>query len=323
MKIVFHGANASTFLEGFENLLDAPHNIKLVSDALSEEGEVQALREADVVIGVRFNKSHGPIAAKLYQLPSAGYDRIEFDCIPKGCVVSNCFGHEPAIAEYVMSALLARHVPLVEANDQLRKGDWHYWAGGPSGLRTELGDQSIGIVGYGHIGKAVAQRAGAFGMKVHVANRSTINNENLEASYGLDALSDMLSKVDIVINTLPLTNATEGLIGVDAFSAMQNHAIIMNVGRGAVIDEKAMYDALVEKRIGGGIIDTWYVYPSGEASNPMPANLPFHTLDNVIITPHMSAWTKGTISRRQQSMAENINRLNKGETILNLVEGNN
>lgn len=320
MKIVFHGANASTFLDGFEDLLDVPHEIKLVSDALSEAGEAEILREADAVIGVRLTHEHAPLSAKLYQVPGAGYDGIDLSVILKGCSVCNCFGHEPAIAEYVMSALLARHVPLVEANDQLRKGDWHYWAGGPSGLRTELGDQSIGIIGYGHIGKAVAHRAGAFGMKVHVANRSPINNENLEATYGLDVLSDMLSKVDIVINTLPLTDTTVGLIGANEFLAMQKHAIIMNVGRGAVIDEKAMFDALSEKQIAGGILDTWYVYPSADNPNPMPANLPFQNLENVTITPHMSGWTKGTISRRKQAMAENINRLEKGEALINLVQ---
>lgn len=319
MKIVFHGANASTFLEGFEALLDAPHEIKLLSDSLNEDGELEAFSAADVVVGVRYNTSHAPLSAKLYQLPSAGYDRIEFDAIPKGCTVCNCFGHDPAIAEYVMSALLARHVPLVEANGQLREGNWHYWAGGPSGLRTELGDQSIGIIGYGHIGKAVAHRAGAFGMDVHVANRSSISNDNLTATYGLDALNDMLSKVGIVINTLPLTDTTEGLIGADEFRAMQKHAIIMNVGRGAVIDEKAMYDALFEKRIGGGIIDTWYVYPSSENANPKPSKLPFHNLENVTITPHMSGWTKGTISRRKQAMAENVNRLSKNESLINII----
>lgn len=320
MKIVFHGANASTFVKGFDGLLDAPHEIKLVSDTLSGEGEIEALREADAVIGVRLTADHAPLTAKLYQVPGAGYDGIDLSVIPKGCSVCNCFGHEPAIAEYVMAALLARHVPLVEANNQLRKGDWHYWAGGPSGLRTELGSQSIGIIGYGHIGKAVAHRADAFGMKVHVVNRSPISNENLEATYGLDALSDMLSKVDIVINTLPLTDTTEGLIGVKEFLAMQKHAVIMNVGRGAVIDEKALYDALSQKRIGGGIIDTWYVYPSANESNPMPSNLPFHTLGNVTITPHMSGWTQGTISRRKAAMAENINRLSKGEALINTVQ---
>lgn len=319
MKIVFHGANASTFHEGFEDLLEVRHELKLVSDTLCKEGEADALRDADVVIGVKLTKDHAPLSAKLYQVPGAGYDGVDLNVASKNCSLCNCFGHEPAIAEYVMSALLARHVPLVEADTQLRQGNWHYWAGGPSGLRTELGDQSIGIIGYGHIGLEVAHRAGAFGMQVHVANRSPVTNDALAATYDLEALDEMLSKVDIVINTLPLTDTTQGLVGVEQFMAMQKHAIIMNVGRGPVIDENALFDALKQNRIGGAILDTWYVYPSADDPNPMPASRPFHSLKNVTITPHMSGWTQGTILRPKQAMAENVNRLSNGETLINIV----
>jgi phosphoglycerate dehydrogenase-like enzyme len=79
-----------------------------------------------------------------------------------------------------------------------------------------------------------------------------------------------------------------------------------------VIDEAALYAALKDRRIGGAIIDTWYVYPTAETPNPLPGRLPFHELDNVVMTPHMSGWTLGTVRRRQQSMADNINRIASG-----------
>ena len=84
-------------------------------------------------------------------------------------------------------------------------------------------------------------------------------------------------------------------------------------------EEQALYEALQTQQIGGAVIDTWYVYPKDEDDTPCPGNLPFHKLNNVVITPHMSGWTWGTIRRRQQVMSENIHRLDEGNVLLNIV----
>ena len=100
---------------------------------------------------------------------------------------------------------------------------------------------------------------------------------------------------------------------------MKQTAVIINVGRGAVIDEEALYDALHSQKIAGAIIDTWYQYPHAHNPDPLPAKKPFHTLPNIIMTPHMSGWTHGTISRRQQTIADNINRMASGTPLLNQI----
>jgi phosphoglycerate dehydrogenase-like enzyme len=102
-------------------------------------------------------------------------------------------------------------------------------------------------------------------------------------------------------------------------AAMRSAAIIINVGRGAVIDEAALYGALKAKRIGGAVIDTWYVYPNAENEHLLPARLPFHELDNVTMTPHMSGWTHGTIRRRRETIADNINRCASGRNLTNRI----
>jgi phosphoglycerate dehydrogenase-like enzyme len=317
MRIVFHGANAATFHPGFAALLDGSHDLVLVSDQLDQPGEAEAFASADVIIGVRLTRAHIPAAARLFQVAGAGTDAIDLSVLPAGCALCNVYGHEVAIAEYVMSALLARHVPLVEADQQLRQGDWHYWAGKSTGLRTELGAQRIGILGFGHIGQAVAARAAAFGMAVEVCNRSPVAAPHLAQTWLLPQLSEMAGRVDVLLNTLPLTEATQGLIDSHILAALPAHAIVMNVGRGGVIDEAAIYDALFNQRIGGAVLDTWYVYPSAEAAQPMPSTLPFHELQNLVMTPHMSGWTQGTIDRRRQAMAQNVNRLSQGQPLLN------
>jgi len=318
MKIAFHGANAETFLPGFADLLEAPQDLILLSDGLTAPGEAEALASADMVIGVKYAAGMPVLSARLYQVPGAGYDGIDLAALPASTTLCNVFGHEVAIAEYVMAALLSFHVPLAKADAQLRQGDWTYWAGKPTGLRTELSAQSVGIVGFGHIGKALAARCAAFGMRVHVANRSAVTTPGVTA-HALTDLTGMAGQVDYLVNTLPLTDTTRGLIGGEVLGALPAHAVVLNVGRGPVIEEQALYDALVSHRIGGAVIDTWYVYPGPEAANPHPGTLPFQDLPNVTMTPHMSGWTHGTISRRRAAMAENVNRLARGADLLNRV----
>ena len=321
MKIVFHGGNAANFRKGFEAILGEPHEIIDVSDALDRPGERGHFESADVIVGIRLGAAEPvPAGLKLYHAPAAGTDAIDAGRLPAGAALCNCFGHEHAIAEYVMTALLLRHVPVPDADARLRQGDWAYWAGRAGALRSELGSQSIGLLGFGHIGKAIAARAKAFGMRVVVANRSPVPLSALvDESHGLDQLGAFMGAADAIVVSLPLIEATKGIVGKAALAAMKPDAVILNVGRGPVIDEQALFDALAQKRIGGAIIDTWYTYPSADKPVTLPGTLPFETLPNLVMTPHMSGWTNGTVRRRQETMAENIRRLGRGEALVNRV----
>ena len=321
MKIVFHGSNAANFRPDFEDLLDGEHTILNLSDALDHPDEGNHFETADVIVGTKLGATEpAPKSARLYHAPAAGTDAIEQARLPQSAVLCNCFGHEHAIAEYVMGALLLRHVPIHRADERLREGHWDYWAGRPGALRTELGASTMGILGFGHIGKAIAVRAKAFGMRVSVANRTPVPvGGGVDASFTLEQLPSFLGGVDAVVVSLPLTEGTRGTIGRSELAAMRADAVIINVGRGPVIDEQALYDALAARRIGGAIIDTWYSYPTPDTPVTQPSRLPFHTLPNIVMTPHMSGWTNGTVRRRQQTMADNINRLLRGAPLSNIV----
>jgi phosphoglycerate dehydrogenase-like enzyme len=323
MRIVFHGSNAAAFEPGFAEMIGGAHEIVMVPDRPETPADVEAFQSADVLIGIALDARHPrPARTRLYHAPAAGIDAIDRALLPAGTPLCRCFGHENAIAEYVMAALLARHVPIAAADRDLRQGRWTYYADGRDQVHTELGDRTIGLLGYGHIGKTVAQRAKAFGMRVHVANRTAVPVAGLvDAAFTLDELPAFMASADYVVVSLPSNAATRNLVGAVALRAMRPEGVIVNVGRGPVIDEGALYGALKERRIGGAIIDTWYVYPSDARPEPHPGNLPFHELDNCTLTPHMSGWTAGTIRRRQQTMADNIARLGRGEALVNLVAG--
>jgi phosphoglycerate dehydrogenase-like enzyme len=322
MKIVFHGQNAANFRENFEQLAGTSHAIFDLSDALNAPGEREHFKSAEVIVGVALNAQHpAPKALRLYHAPAAGIDAINLDLLPPTATLCNCFGHETAIAEYVMSALLMRHAPIAKADAELRQEKWTYWAGRPNALRTELGSQTIGLLGFGHIGNAIAARAKAFGMRVHAANRSPVNDPLVDHYFPLSALREFMGSVDIVVVSLPQTPETTGFVGAPEIAAMRANGLILNVGRGPVIDEAALYNALAQQRIGGAIIDTWFQYPTAQKPECAPSRFDFASLENVVMTPHMSGWTQGTVSRRQQTIADNIERLASGQALVNVVRG--
>jgi phosphoglycerate dehydrogenase-like enzyme len=320
MKIVFHGANASAFEPGFASLLERPHEISVVSDTAGTTAEREAIAAAEILIGVKLDATvPKPERLRLYHAPAAGTDGIDRSRLPPSIPICNAYGHEYAIAEYVMAAVLNRFIPLAAADRDLRKGEWTLWPSRPNTLRREMGDSTMGLLGFGHIGKAVAARAKAFGMRVTVANRSPVTSPLVDQSFGLDKLPAFMASADTIVASLPLLQESRGIVGAEALAAMRPDAVIINVGRGPVIDQTALYSALKERRIGGAIIDTWYAYPTDANPTMLPARLPFHELDNIVMTPHMSAWTNGTVRRRQETMAENIGRLERGEPLMNVV----
>lgn len=325
MRIVFHGTNAATFAEGFAEMLAAQspgsHEIVAVPDRPTAAGDVEAMQTADVLVGIDLDARHPrPRSLRLYQAPASGVNTIDRTLLPPGTPLCNAPGHELAIAEFVMAALLARYHPIQAADRDLRQGKWTYWAMLPGSLRDEMGDASIGLLGYGHIGKAVARLAKAFGMRVTVANRSAVaTGELVDECHSLDRLGDFMAGADAIVVSLPLTAETTGLVGAAALAAMRPDGWIINVGRGPVIAEQALYEALADRRIGHGVIDTWYSYPRPGETVRRPSRFPFHELDNVTLTPHMSAWTHGTVRRRQRVIVTNVVRLERGQPLINVV----
>ncbi|MEN0116316.1 MAG: 2-hydroxyacid dehydrogenase [Agrobacterium cavarae] len=321
-RIVFHGENAACFSSDFEKLVQDGAEIVILPDVLTSEAEKETYRQADMIVGVKYDASlPKPERLSLFHVPGAGYDAVNLDLMPKGAVVCNCFGHDPAIAEYIFGAILNRHVPLLDADEKLRRGEWAYWSGSSDRLHGEICGKTIGLLGFGHIGKAVAKRAKAFEMQVSVANRSPVDVSDLvDQSFTLDQLDTFWGTADFIVVSVPLIDATRGIVGASAFAAMKPDAVIVNVGRGPTIDEQALYDALKTRKIGGAVIDTWYAYPTSDQRTKQPSALPFHELDNVVMTPHMSGWTNGTIKRRQHTIAENVNRRLQGRDCVNIVK---
>lgn len=328
MRVVFHGDNAAAYREGFEASIGRPCEIRVLSNELSEPGEREAFETAEVIVGVALNsRMPAPRTARLFHVGGAGWNTIDVSLLPKGARVCNCHGHEAPIAEYAFAGILNFRIPFAEADAELRRGDWRQQSGRAGApMHEEIFGTTLGLLGYGHIGRALAERARAFGMTVHAVNRSDVSADPLVDRYWpLDRVPEFCAGVDALVASMPLTEETTGLLDTAAIAALPPHAVVVNVGRGPVIEENALYNALAERRIRGAVLDTWWVYPSDEADPTpgLPANLPFHQLENVVMTPHMSGWVSGTVRRRGQQIADNVARLIRGEPLTNVVaEGN-
>ena len=319
MRIVFHGAVAASYVDGFAALLDGPHDIATLPDELGP-ADARTYDAADMVISHTLDRSlAGSPALKLFHAPSSGIDRIDPGLLPPGVPLCNCAGHEAPIAEYVVAALLWRHVPLVRSDAALRRGAWPGYSGMPA--RTELGGTTVGLLGFGGIGRAVAARLRPFGMRIHAANRGLVADGLVDRYYPLSDLHAFLRSADAVVCSLPASPGTVGLLDRAALQAMRSDAVLVNVGRGAVIDEGALFEALQDRRIASAVIDTWYSYPKAGPKDAisLPSRYPFHELDNVLMTPHMSGWTVGTRARRQSTMANNARALARGDRLTNEV----
>jgi phosphoglycerate dehydrogenase-like enzyme len=155
---------------------------------------------------------------------------------------------------------------------------------------------------------------------VIAANRTPKGPEgSVERVYPLSELDDMLQLCDFVVLCTALGPETERLMDRRRLSQMKRSAFLVNIARGAVIDEDAVYAALRDRLIGGAALDVWWRYPTGAEPERRPSRHPFHDLPNVIMTPHCSGWTEGMVTRRWAEVAANINRFVRGEPLENVV----
>ena len=322
MLLVFYGRNAQRFRDGFEALCDVPPGeIVTVGDHDRSPEALAAFGRAEVVVGTHFLDPAIEVPRlRLLQLAMAGTDAVDLSLLPPAAAVCNCFGHEEGISEFVLLAMLLHAHPVIDGDRRLRAHDWLWSAATAGPFHDELAGRTLGVLGYGRIGRAVARRARAFGLETVVANRGPVALDGTVGRYvPLDDLGTLYELSDFIVCALPLTESTRSLVDAAAFARMRPTAYLINVGRGPVIDEEALYRALKERRIAGACIDTWYAYPTDSEPAPRPSRFPFHELDNVLMTPHMSGWTFGTRRRRQQAMAENVNRLRAGRPLRNVV----
>jgi phosphoglycerate dehydrogenase-like enzyme len=318
MKAVFYGSLIHHLADTLLAKVKTPWTVTRFLEKDPQQELARALAEADVLVSLAWNQAF-PAAPelKLIQSPGTGVDAIDFAAVPPGVRVCNCYGHAEGTAEYVLLAILLWcHVHFVPAHNDFRATrSWRYSGRVNGPINEELYGKTVGIVGLGAIGKAVAERAKGFGTRVLGCNRTPREVAHVDQQYPLEKIDEFLAECDFVVIAAALAPRTERLIDGARFAKMKSSAVLINVGRGAIVDEDALYAVLKEKRIRGATLDVWYAYPRHDDLNVAPSRHPFFELDNVWMTPHTSAWTTGMVERRWTEIAQNLDRLARGEPL--------
>jgi phosphoglycerate dehydrogenase-like enzyme len=279
----------------------------------------EAAPEADVMLvgdfeSVRLLRAVYPLATRLRWLHSlsAGLDGVLTpEIVASPVPMTNGRGmFSVPLSEWAVGAIVYFAFDFRRLIRQQEEGRWERFS--PDGVAG----RTLGIAGYGEIGAAIARRIRPFGVKILALRRKperSAGDPLVDAAYRPEQLREMLALSDFVVVATPLTEATRGWIGAAEIAAMKPSAVIINVGRGAVIDEAALIAALASGKIRGAALDVF-------ATEPLPAGHPFFRMKNVLISPHCADWTPGFKEHALEAFLENFERFQKGEPFQNLVD---
>jgi phosphoglycerate dehydrogenase-like enzyme len=273
---------------------------------------IQLADRAEIMVGWNVPREAVQRSKRLRWIHStaAGVDQLLYpEILERNILITTSSGIHQPLVEHVFAMLLAfvRRLHIAVRNQQERKWDRARVAGG------EVRGLTIGVLGLGSIGAEVAEKAAVFGMRVIGTKRTPAPVPHVDRVYPPDALPDVLAQSDVIVIALPLTEETRGLLGASEFRMMKPEAIVINIGRGSIIQEAALVRALQERWIGGACLDVF-------EREPLPADSPLWAMENVILTPHVSGGWPGYLDAAVPLFCENLARYLRGAPLLNLVD---
>ena len=311
--------------------------VKIIREILSDTAEIVVTdgtlksmlelgRDADILAANRVSREFIEAAPRLRMIQTftAGVEHIDHNAVRERGNIILCNSHINAaeVAEYAITLLFAVAKNIIPNDRELRKGDWVYAFGGPR-PNVEIRHKTCFILGLGNIGTEIAKRLRAFDVKIYAATRSGISQQSdlVDKLVKIDEAQPLIEVSDFIILSLPLTPESQGLVDRTFISWMKPTSILVNISRGPIIDEKALFSALKENRIRGAGLDVWWRYPPkwGGKGTP-PSDMPFQELDNVVVSPHRAGYSENTEREYFQFAGENILRFIRGETPFNGVD---
>ena len=299
---------------------------EIVQSELTVESMLEFGKDVEIIASVRVPGEFIRTASNLRMIQTfgTGVDRVDLGAVKERGDILVCNNHvnSAEVAEYAISLLFAVAKNIIPSDRELRLGNWiHRWGGPVPNL--EIREKKVLIIGLGHIGADIAKRLKSFEVTITAATLSgTSSNDDLvDQVVRVDEVQPHVKDADFVILSLPLTGESESLVNREFLSWMKPTSVLVNISRAQIIDELALYEALKEKRIHGAGIDVWWRYPSKWRGTTIPpADVPFHVLDNIVISPHRAAYSEHIERELYLFAAENIRRFIRGETPLNKID---
>jgi len=287
---------------------EAPQEIDLIFwSKLEEADKAAALAQVELILAATYIVTDDLMsrAPKLKYIQKLGVGTDNIDCqaaAKRGIGVANVpGGNANSVAELTIGLILDLYRKISVLNRDLKAGIWSTWT--YRDCSYEIKGKTHGIIGFGNIGQRVAQLSNAFGASVFYYNRTPKSSEiDKESNATYLELDELLQRSDIVSVHLPLSAETKNLIDDAKIALMKRNAILINVGRGNVVNEEALYAALAADRIAGAGIDVW-------ANEPPEADNPLLALDNVIAIPHVGGGTVDAVGNIFRLAFQNVRRI--------------
>jgi phosphoglycerate dehydrogenase-like enzyme len=313
LKVYIPGATDEVFEQSLRDAVDP--GIEIVS---GEERPDPA--DYDVLVTGRPSEEdlEASVNLKMLIVPWSGISKktCEMALSRPRIAVHNIHHSAPAVTEMAIGLLLAAARGIVPADRSLRRGDWRRRYQTDTGVR--LAGRTALVLGYGAIGRRVVRVLEAMDMDVTALRRRHVRDRDAERTHEvrrLDALEELLPSADVLMICLPSTDDTRGLLDARLLALLPEGALLVNIARGNIVDEEALYEALRSGRLGGAGLDVWYRYPptEDERSSTLPSRFPFQVLENVVLSPHRAGHGLGTEELRGRHVAEVVNALKRGE----------
>lgn len=322
LLVLFLNKINSAWLEKIAELKREFPNVRF-ENRMSVEKPRTLISESDIVVSGRMTHDEimGAKKLKLIVVPFAGVNSLDWEAIRRKRVpVANCHANAASVAERALALCLSLLGRVVEYDRDLRRGIWHGYSAGnkEEDLWTSIRNKTICIVGMGHIGEELKKLLTPFGCRVIGVKRSA----PAEKSEITSDLNWAIESSEVIFVTVPLTASTKGMFNADLLMRMKGKYLI-NISRGEVIDESALYFALKRGVLRGAAIDTWYLYPDSDHSVMLPSRFPFNTLSNIVLSPHVGGYCYEGISSLIEETVENIKSFLKSGKPLNLVNPQN
>lgn len=297
-------------------MLDSvPTSVRVVFGETLHDFSAELSRADAILSWWRGREALDPILAAAPQVrwihaSAAGLDHLVSPALAaSSTIVTNSRGvYGEALGEYVVAAMLYFVKNLARLRDAQARHAWEPFEG------ERLAGKVLGIIGYGDIGAAIAQRATALGMQVLAyRRRPELSAGDPNVAHVVSQLRDAVAPADFVALATPLTPETRHFFGAEQLSWMRAHAVLINVGRGQAVDEPALIDALQRGAIRGAALDVF-------ETEPLPAAHPFWSMPQVLLSPHSADRVDGWLDRTMELFLANLDRFVRGEPVANIVD---
>lgn len=260
-------------------------------------------------------------ALKALVIPFAGVPKTTLDLMRRhdGVAVHNLHHNASATAEMAVALMMAATKSIVPIDQKFRRGDWS--DRGDKGLALSLDRQEALILGYGAIGRRVAATCRSLGMKVSALVRHPRSSKDGVELIGGDSVDTVMARARVVVCCLPATVETEGFMGARRIGLMGRQCVFVNVARGSIVDEVALFRALENGDLFAAGLDVWWRYPTTDDSREdfRPSSEPFHELPNVVFSPHRGGHVNDIEMLRMKALAELLNQFLSGQPPSNRV----